>query len=162
MSKVITDYLKRPWPLLCLPRNHLLCLLQKLLLRLSELNPMFKPQEEYTLMRKNPQTKTTKAFQYNVCLVLIILFQWNNLERKKRSCQASWFKNFPWPHYSKEKDSVFCIFCIRHKGKLTAEHIWRKLISRRGEIIGRKLLKHLLITNNLKQCLSVVMYWKWR
>ena len=42
--------------------------------------------------------------------------------KKKRSCQASWFKNFSWLHYSKEKDSVFCIFCIRHKGKLTAEH----------------------------------------
>ena len=42
--------------------------------------------------------------------------------KKKRSCQASWFKNFSWLHYSKEKDSVFCIFCIRNKGKLTAEH----------------------------------------
>ena len=42
--------------------------------------------------------------------------------KKKRSCQASWFKNFSWLHYSKEKDSVFCIFCIRYKGKLTAEH----------------------------------------
>ena len=27
-----------------------------------------------------------------------------------------------WVHYSKEKDSVFCIFCIRRKGKLTPEH----------------------------------------
>ena len=69
-------------------------------------------------MRKNPQTKTTKAFQYNVSL--IILFQRNNLERK--SAVVSWFKNFSRLHYSKEKDSVFCIFCIRHKGKLTAEH----------------------------------------
>ena len=41
---------------------------------------------------------------------------------KKKCSQASWFKNFSWLHYSKEKDSVFCIFCIRHKGKLTAEH----------------------------------------
>ena len=41
--------------------------------------------------------------------------------KKKPSCQASWFKDFSWLHYS-----------------------------RRGLIIGRKLLKHLLITNNLK------------
>ena len=27
--------------------------------------------------------------------------------KKKRSCQASWFKNFSWLHYSKEKDSIF-------------------------------------------------------
>ena len=33
-----------------------------------------------------------------------------------------WFKNFSWLHYSEEKDSVFCMFCIKHKGKLTAEH----------------------------------------
>ena len=46
--------------------------------------------------------------------------------KKKRSCQASWFKNFSCLHYSEEKDSVFCMFCIKHKGKLTAEH---KLIS---------------------------------
>ena len=42
--------------------------------------------------------------------------------KKKRSCQASWFRNFPWLHYCKEKESVFCMFCIKHKGKLTAEH----------------------------------------
>ena len=42
--------------------------------------------------------------------------------KEKRSCQASRFKNVSWFHYSKEKDSVFCIFCIKHKGKLTAEH----------------------------------------
>ena len=63
-------------------------------------------------MRKNPQTKTTKVFQYNVSLVRIIL----------ADPGYPWFKNFSWLHYSKEKESVFCIFCIRHKGKLTAEH----------------------------------------
>ena len=31
---------------------------------------------------ENLQTKTTKAFQYNVSLVLIILFQWNSLGKK--------------------------------------------------------------------------------
>ena len=70
--------------------------------------------------------------------------------KKKRSCQASWFKNFSWLHYSKEKDSVFCIFCIRNKGKLTAEHNMEETYSRRDLIIGRKLLKHFLMTNNLK------------
>ena len=33
--------------------------------------------------------------------------------KKKRSCQASRFKNFSWLHYSKKKDSIFCIFCIK-------------------------------------------------
>ena len=42
--------------------------------------------------------------------------------KKKRSCETSWSKNFSWLHYFKEKDSVFCMFCIKHKGKLTAEH----------------------------------------
>ena len=49
-------------------------------------------------------------------------FPMKQFGKKKGSCQASLFKNFSWLHYSKEKDSVFCIFCIRHKGKLTAEH----------------------------------------
>ena len=49
-------------------------------------------------------------------------FPMKQFRKKKRICQASWSKNFSWLHYSKEKDSVFCIFCIRHKGKLTAEH----------------------------------------
>ena len=43
-------------------------------------------------------------------------------KEKTQLKNASWFKNLSWLHYSKEKDSVFCIFCIRHKGKLTAEH----------------------------------------
>ena len=34
--------------------------------------------------------------------------------KKKRSCPVSWFKNFSWLHYSGEKDSVFCMFCIKH------------------------------------------------
>ena len=33
-----------------------------------------------------------------------------------------WFIDFSWLHYSEEKESVFCMFCIKHKGKLTAEH----------------------------------------
>ena len=33
---------------------------------------------------------------------------------------SSTFPGFTIP--CKKKDSVFCIFCIRHKGKLTAEH----------------------------------------
>ena len=35
--------------------------------------------------------------------------------KKKRIYQASWFENFSWLHYSKEKDTVFCIICIRQK-----------------------------------------------
>ena len=49
-------------------------------------------------------------------------FSMKQFRKKKRSCQASWFKNFSWLRYSKEKDPVFCIFCIRHKGKLTTEY----------------------------------------
>ena len=42
--------------------------------------------------------------------------------KKKCSSQASWSKNFSWLHCSKEKGSIFCIFCKRHKGKLSAKH----------------------------------------
>ena len=42
--------------------------------------------------------------------------------KKKCSSQASWSKNFSWLHYSKEKGSIFCIFCKRHKGKLSVKH----------------------------------------
>ena len=63
-------------------------------------------------MSKNPQTKTTKAFRCQPGPDYPFLMK--QFGKKKRS--------FSWFHYSKEKDSVFCIFCIRHKGKLTAEH----------------------------------------
>ena len=39
--------------------------------------------------------------------------------KKKRSFQASWFKNFSWLHYP-EENSFLCIFRMKHKGKLTA------------------------------------------
>ena len=42
--------------------------------------------------------------------------------KKKRSCQTSWFKNFCWFHYSEETESVFCMFCIKNKGKFTVEN----------------------------------------
>ena len=61
--------------------------------------------------------------------------------KKKRSCQVSWFKNFPWLLYSKEKDSVFCIFCIRHKGKLTAEHNMEEAYITKGFNNWKKALK---------------------
>ena len=32
------------------------------------------------------------------------------------------YRNFSWLHYCKEKDSVFCMLCMKHKEKLTAEH----------------------------------------
>ena len=50
-------------------------------------------------------------------------FPMKQFGKRKCNCQASWFKYFSWFHYSmQKKDSVFCIFSIRHKGKLTAEH----------------------------------------
>ena len=49
-------------------------------------------------------------------------FSMKQFGKKKRSCRFSWFKNFFCLHYSKEKELVFCIFCIQHKGELTAEH----------------------------------------
>ena len=40
---------------------------------------------------------------------------------RKRSCQASWFKKFPWLHYEKSNDSVLCIICIKHRDKSIAQ-----------------------------------------
>ena len=68
-------------------------------------------------------------------------FPMKQFGKKKRSCQASWFKNFSWLHYSKEKDSVFCIFCIRHKGKLTAEHIMEEAYITKGFNNCKKILE---------------------
>ena len=50
-------------------------------------------------------------------------FPMKQFGKRKCNSQASWFKYFSWFHYSmQKKESVFCIFSIRHKGKLTAEH----------------------------------------
>ena len=68
-------------------------------------------------------------------------FPMKQFGKKKRSCQASWFKNFSWLHYSKEKDSVFCIFCIRHKEKLTAEHSIKEAYIMKGFNDWKKALE---------------------
>ena len=31
----------------------------------------------------------------------------------QRSCQAGWFRQWPWLHYDGGKDAVFCHVCIR-------------------------------------------------
>ena len=95
------------------------------------------------------------------------LWSWLFISTGTNCCQASWFKSFSWLHCFQEKNSGFCMFYIKHKGKWQQIIIRRKLISRRGFINGRKLLKHLLITNNLKHielqlhmnlwCLNVVI-----
>lgn len=61
--------------------------------------------------------------------------------KKNRSCQVSWFRNFSWLHYSKEKDSVFCMFCMKHKGKLTAEHNLEEAFTSKGFSNWKKALK---------------------
>ena len=106
-------------------------------------------------MRKNPKKKTTKAFQCNVNLVLNVLFQLNNLERKNvvvKPLGSRTFSRFT----VQKKDSAFCMFCMKHKGKLTAEHNMEEAYITRGLIIGRNLLKHLLITNNLNH---IELHW---
>ena len=70
-------------------------------------------------------------------------FTMKHFGKKKR------FKNFFWLHYSKEKDSVFCIFCIRHKGKLTAEHNMEEAYITKGFNNWKKALEAFLIYNNL-------------
>ena len=54
-----------------------------------------------------------------------------------------------WVHYSKEKDSVFCIFCIRRKGKLTPEHDMAEAYITKGFNNWKKALEAFLIYNNL-------------
>ena len=70
-------------------------------------------------------------------------FTVKQFRRKKRSCQASWFKKFSWLHYSKKKkkDSVFCILCISHKGKLTTEHNIEEAYITKGFNNWRKTLE---------------------
>ena len=68
-------------------------------------------------------------------------FPMKQFGKKKRNCQASWFKKLSCLHYSKEKDSVFCIFCIRHEGKLTAEHNMEKAYITKGFNNWKKALE---------------------
>ena len=68
-------------------------------------------------------------------------FPMKQFRKKKRICQASWSKNFSWLHYSKEKDSGFCIFCKRHKGKLIVEHNMEKAYITKGFNNGKKALE---------------------
>ena len=82
-------------------------------------------------MSKNPQTKTTKAFRCQPGPDYPFLMK--QFGKKKRS--------FSWFHYSKEKDSVFCIFCIRHKGELTAEHNMQEAFITKGSNDWKKALE---------------------
>ena len=41
---------------------------------------------------------------------------------KKKQLSSFLVRKFSWLHYSKEKDSFFCVFCIRHRENLTAGH----------------------------------------
>ena len=69
---------------------------------------------------------------------------------KKCSCQTSWFKNFSWPHYSEEEDSIFCMICIQCKGKLTAEHDMEETYTREGLNNWKKAPKAFVDTSKLK------------
>ena len=75
MSKLITDYLKRSCsaPLSTKEPSSL----STVETSSSSQQTEFDVQTSRTIRinEENPQTKTTKAFQYNVSLVLIILFQ---------------------------------------------------------------------------------------
>ena len=68
-------------------------------------------------------------------------FPLKQLGKKKCSCQAYCFKNFSWVHNSEENDSVFCIFCKKYKGKLTAEHNMEEAYITKGFNIWKKALK---------------------
>ena len=69
---------------------------------------------------------------------------------KKCSCQTSWFKNFSWPHYSEEEDSIFCMICIQYKGKLTAEHDMEETYTKEGLNNWKKAPKAFVDTSKLK------------
>ena len=50
-------------------------------------------------------------------------------------------RGFSWFHYSKEKDSVFGIFYIRHKGELTAEQKMQEAFITKGLNDWKKALE---------------------
>ena len=33
--------------------------------------------------------------------------------KAKRSCQASWFKRWPWLHYLEDQDAILCFTCAK-------------------------------------------------
>ena len=86
-------------------------------------------------------------------------FPINQFGKKIRSSKnASWFKNFSWLHYSKEKDSVFCTFCIRHKGKLTAEHNMQEVYITKGFNNWKKALEAFVDHQQFKAHRAAITY----
>lgn len=78
--------------------------------------------------------------------------------KKTRSCQASWFGSFPWLHYCTEKDSVFCMYCIKHKGKLTAENNLEDAYVNRGFSNWKKAPKAFSDHNETKAHRAALVY----
>ena len=129
MSKLITDYLKRS----C---STPLSSEEPFSLSTAEASPSQRTGSDVQTSRRIRINKEKSTNKNNESIPVLFqpgpdyLFPMKQFGKKKRSCQVSWFKNFSWLHYSKEKYfcifvyfcKVFCIFSIRHKGKLTAEH----------------------------------------
>ena len=40
-------------------------------------------------------------------------FPKRQFRKAKRSCQASWFKRWPWLHYLEDQDDILCFICVR-------------------------------------------------
>ena len=169
MSKLITDYLKRS----C---STPLSSEEPFSLSTAEASPSQRTGSDVQTSRRIRINKEKSTNKNNESIPVLFqpgpdyLFPMKQFGKKKRSCQDSWFKNFSWLHYSKEKDSVFCIFCIRHKGKLTAEHNMEEAYITKGFNNWKKALEAFVDHQQSKahraaitydpQCLNAVMCWK--
>ena len=127
MPKLITDYLKRSRP-------------SPLATKESTAPPTLEISASCSSSKlTDAQTRETLSPNENIESIPIqckpgpeYSFPQKQFGNKKRSCQSSWFKDYTWLHYSEEKDSVFCIFCMKHERKLTAEHNMEDTYIRRG------------------------------
>ena len=158
MSKLITDYLKRSCcaPLSTEEQSSLSTV------ETSSLSHRTEPDAQTSRTIHINEEKSTNENNRSIPVQCQpgpdYLFPMKQFGKKKRSCQDSWFKNFSWLHYSKEKDSVFCIFCIRHKGKLTAEPIMEEAYITKGFNNCKKILETFVYHQQSKAHRAAIAY----
>ena len=95
MPKLITDYLKRSCSLFCLPRNHLFCQMQKHLFLSQRTESDVQTSRAIHINEEKSTNENNKCIPVQCQPGSDYPSPIKQFGKKKRSCQASWFKNFP-------------------------------------------------------------------
>ena len=110
MSKLITDYLKRSCsaPLSTEERSSLSTV--ETFRKIQRNEPDVQTSRTIHINEEKSTSKNDKSIPVQCQPGPDYPFLMKQFGKKKRSCQACWFKNISWLHYSKEKDSICCIY----------------------------------------------------